>query len=302
MGSNFGARILLTVGFIAAFIGYDAWIVSHVALDPNTTRAAAHALLATPSVRHGLADAITKQIEQQVPAAANDKQLDAAVATAVRDPRVATAFADTIANIHRTILASESTRTFVVDGRALTASVHDALARSNPRLAAQLERVAPLDVRVKTDKLPRVHDPRSTADGITLLAVIAALLLITASLLLQHDRRSIARVGRRIAFLAITPIVALVVLPRVLAHASGDAPQIASALLRVYGDRVLPSAVGLVIAGVLVVVGALAWPRRDLASSESRAVRGVTPYTGPEPSPRPRVSPDQPTSTEKMYL
>jgi len=300
MGSNFAARVLLTVGFVAAFIGYDAWVVSHVVLDPDTTRAAAHALLETPAVRRGLADAITKQIEQQVPAAAKDEQLDAVVSTAVRDPRVATAFADTIANIHRTILASESTRTFVVDGRALTASVHDALAPSNPQLAAQLEHVAPLDVRVKTDKLPQLHDPRSTADGFTMLAVIAALLLITASLLLQHDRRSIGRVGRRIAFLAITPIVVLVVLPRVLAHVSGDAPQIASALLRVYGDRVLPSAIGIVIVGLVVVVGAIVWPRHALAGSESAS--HVAPYTGPEPSPRPRVSPDQPTITEKMYL
>jgi hypothetical protein len=133
------------------------------------------------------------------------------------------------------------------------------------------------------------------------LAVIAALLLITASLLLQHDRRSIARAGRRTAFVAITPIAVLVVFPRVLSHASGDAPQIGSALLRVYGDRVLPSAIGLVIAGVVVVVGAVLWPRRGRAAEEAHA-RGVTPYTGPESSPRPRVSPDQPTITDKMYL
>ena len=48
MASNRGARLLLVVGFLAAWIGYDAWLVSHVVLDPNATRAAAHALVETP--------------------------------------------------------------------------------------------------------------------------------------------------------------------------------------------------------------------------------------------------------------
>ena len=62
----------------------------------------------------------------------------------------------------------------------------------------------------------------------------------------------------------------------------------------------LPSAIGIVIVGLVVVVGAIVWPRHGLAGSESTS--HVAPYTGPEPSPRPRVSPDQPTITEKMYL
>jgi hypothetical protein len=57
-----------------------------------------------------------------------------------------------------------------------------------------------------------------------------------------------------------------------------------------------------VIVGGVVIVGAIVWPRRGLATDGTHAHRGVTPYTGPEPSPRPRAASDQPTITEKMYL
>src|SRR5436853_521112 len=83
-------------------------------------------------------------------------------------------------------------------------------------VAAQLERIPPLHVRVRAGDLPRVHDPRTTANMIAVLGILAALLLITASLLLDNDRPAIGRVGRRIAFLAFMPIVVFVVLPRVL--------------------------------------------------------------------------------------
>ncbi len=307
MGSNLGARVLLIIGFLAAMIGYDAWIASHVVLDPNTTRAAAHALLATPAVQRGIGDELHKQIDEHLPDAARDPRIAAAVVAAVRDPRVATAFADTIASIHAAVLSSESAskgENFTLDGRTLTAAVHDALAPSEPALAAQIQQLPPLVVTVKADKLPKLHSARSGADGFMVLAILAALLLITASLLLEHDRRSIMRVGRRTAYLAVTPVILFVVLPRVLEHASGDAPQIASVLLKVYGDRVLPSAIVLALLGVAIVAGAFLLPRGLLARTGAPAPPTAPSgpmYTGPVPSSRPGA-PDQPSISEKMYL
>ncbi len=142
-------------------------------------------------------------------------------------------------------------------------------------------------------------DARSTANVVTLLASAAALLLVSASLLLRHDRRAIARVGRRTAFLALVPVVVLEVLPRVLAHASSSAPQIASALLRVYGDRVLPSAITLIVAGIAIFVGAYAWPRTAVRMGRSGPDRPAS-YTGPVPS---RAGPpDRPEITDRLYL
>jgi hypothetical protein len=264
MGSNRGARVLLAVGFLAALIGYDAWLFSHVVLEPDATRSAAHALIATSAVQDRLADHLTAELERQLPGAATNPHLVAAAATAVRDPRVATAFADTVADIRSAILTDgRGPETFSVDGRELTNALHDALLPVDPRLAAQVERLRPLDVQLESKNMPHTKDPRGMLGVVATLGIIAALLLITASVLLEHDRRAIARVGRRTAYLAVTPLLVFALLPRVLWISSGEAPQIASALLRVYGNRALPSAIALAVVGLAIVVGAVVWPRPD---------------------------------------
>jgi hypothetical protein len=301
VGSNSGARLILLVGFLAAWIGYDAWLFSHVVLDPDATRSAAHALVETPAVRHRLADNLTKELEQQVPSAAGDPHVRAAVTAAVRDPRVATAFADTVSSIRAAVLSDvHGPATFTVDGRALTSALHDALAPADPRLAAQIERVPPLEVQLESKHLTHVTDPRTSLDVVAFLATMAALLLITASLLLDHERRSIARVGRRTASLAVTPILVFAVLPRVLSRSSSDAPEIASALLRVYGNRALPSAIALAIVGLAIVAGTVVWPRRP--RTPRSAPPAAPPQPPPESWPRSRAAGDASAISEKTYL
>jgi hypothetical protein len=297
--TNVAARVLLGLGLIAAWVGYDAWIVSHVVLDPNATRSAAHAVLQTEPVRRGLTDALTQELVHRIPAAAKDPNVRPAVAQALRDPRVTAAFADTMARLHEGILTGGSGTTFRIDGRPVTAALHDALVSRDPRLAAQIRQVSPLSIPIRTAGAPIVHDPRPLAEGLTILGIMAALLLVTASLLRKHDRRSFARVGRRIAFLSVFPLAVFLVLPHVLAHLSGTTPQVASVLLRTYGHRVLPSAFGLLIAGLLVALGALVWPRPVDATA---AAPDVTPYSGPPPKPRPAGAPENATITEKLYL
>ncbi len=127
------------------------------------------------------------------------------------------------------------------------------------------------------------------------------MLFVTASLILVHDRRAFGRVGRRIAYLAITPIAVFVLLPRLLAHAPGDGPQIAAALLRVYGNRILPSTVALIVVGVAIAVAAMLSPRHHLDDFDAPGSTSSR-FTGPPPTPRPGRGPDQPTITEKLYL
>ncbi len=199
------------------------------------------------------------------------------------------------------MLADSSGTSFRIDGRALTTALHDEVAATDPQLAAQILRAPPLDVSISSGSLPHVPDARPTADVVTTLATIAALLLVTASLLLRHDRRSVRRVGRRIAYLAAMPLVVFVALPRVLTHASGDTPQIAAALLRVYGDRVLPSAIAFLVVGLATVVAALVWPR-NVAEFGRSGPSPNSPYNGPPPTPRPPGPPERPEITDRLYL
>jgi len=293
MRSKAGFRALLVVGFLAAWIGYDAWIATHTVLDPGATRNAARALIAVPAVQHGLADQITAQIDRQLPTASRDPRIAPAVAAALRDPRVANAFANTIAQVHRAVLSDGDGREFTVDGRSVSLAVHDALAPSDPRAAAQIDRLPPLALDVRAGDLPHVTDPRPAAAGITLLGIAAALLLITAALLSDPTRHTTALVGRRIAYLAVTPLVLFAIVPRALEHLPGEVPDVTAVLLRAYGGRVLVSAFALAIAGVALVVGAHAWPR---------PVAVPPPASRPTPPSNPPASPDQPAITEKLYL
>jgi len=300
MKSNTAARLLLAVGFVAAVIGYDAWIASHVILDPNTTRSAAHALIENSAVRHRLADDLTQELERQLPTAADDAHLRAAAAAAVRDPRVANAFANTVVRIREAILADGSGKqTFSVDGRAVTGALHDALAPADPQLAAQVARLRPLEVNLESDNLAHVKDPRSGISVIAWLGIVAALLFITAALLLDHDRRAIERAGRRTAYLAATPLLVFAVLPHVLALSSSDAPQIASVLLRVLGRRVLPSAIALVVVGLAIVAGTTVWSRPGLSLSATKTAR---PSQEPTDRRRTEVAPEPTRISEKTYL
>jgi hypothetical protein len=306
MGSSAGARALLVLGFLAAWVGYDAWLVSHVILDPASTRAAAHALLETPAVRQSLADQLVTEVDRRIPLAAEDPRLAPAVTAALHDPRVVAAFTNTVANIHEAILSHGNQTTFTVDGRALSLALRNALAARDPLLAARVKKVPPLTIRIRNDNLPRVHALRSAADGVMVLATVAALLLIAASLLLRHDRGSFVLVGRRAAYLAITPLLLFVVLPRVLEHASGIIPDIATTLLRTYGHRALPSAIALVVVGALIVLAALAWPRNQF---DDQAGGSPAPYQGPAPfqGPLPPGGPGGPARTgleigERLYL
>ena len=202
-----------------------------------------------PSVT-GLADDLTKELERQLPAAAEGSARRARP----RPPRCATrgssaAFADTSRSIRQAILSDGSgTETFTrrrrrADGGAARRARARSIRSSRRRSSA----LPPLEVRLESSNLPHVHDPRSAIERRRAARRSPPRSCWSPRRCsCEHDRRSIALVGRRTAYLAATPLVVFVVLPRVLSLSSGDAPQIASALLRVYGDRVLPSAIALV--------------------------------------------------------
>jgi hypothetical protein len=292
MGSHTGARILLAIAFLAAMFGYEGFVASRTVLDPNATTDLARALLATSTVQHSLDDQLNTQVDQSLDRSEADAQVAAAVRHAVRDPRVVDAFVQALRAAHAALL-SDSNGTVTLDGRALTTAVQDALAPLDQKLAADLARRPPLQVKFNADQLPHLGHARDVAHNVALLGTIAALLLLTASLLMVHDRGAIARVGRRTAYIAIVPLLVFALGPRLLAGARGGAPEIAGAALRTYGGRVVPSAVALVVVGLVVAMGALLAP----ASTEVR----VPPAPAPEPQPRPAPAPPA-RIEEHLYL
>ena len=301
MRSNRAARVLLALGVVAAYLGYDAWIVSRVALDPAATRAAAGAVLRTEPVRRDLAATLTDELTQRVPAAAKDPNVRPAVAQALRDPRVTAAFADTLEQIHEQLLGANDA-SVAIDGRAVSAALRAALAKRDPALAQEIARTPPISVPIHSHARAFATDPRPFVTDVAVLGILGAALLFIAAALYRPERRAVSRTGRRLALLAVLPLVVFLLLPALLEHLSADGPRIAAVLLRSYAGRVTPSALVLATAGLSVMCCALVWPRRS--ATADAAPRGPR-YTGPTPTPAPAAPAARPQGegiTDKLYL
>lgn len=299
MSSNLGARVLLVVAYLCAVVGYGGWMATRTVLDPSATRSAATTVLAAPSVQRVLTDDITREVRKELSEAGVDADVRAAVEGALRDPRVTASFADAIESLHRAIVNGGATRNITIDARAVTGAVHDALARIDTKLAAEFERqtkTAPIEVQLGRSDMPHFANAHNTATLAMIFGAVGALLLGSLSLLLVHDRRAIRRVGRRVAYLAITPLLLFALLPRML-DGRGDVQDIAAAVMRSYGGRVVPSAIGFAVLGVVVWMVALVWPRRPGAELTSPPVApGET-----LPSPMHPAAPE-PAVPGKLYL
>ncbi len=260
MRSSAGARILLAVAGIAAMVSYASWIALRTAFDANATERAGRTVIATEVVQRNLGNEITDRVDRELGTHSADVEVRAAVAQAMHDPRVVDAFAVALHDVHAQLLA-DSTGEVTIDTRAVTTAVRDALARHDPQAAEEFAAAAPISVHVGGDRLPHLRHAHDTARAVMWLGAIAALAFGGASLLLAHDRKAVARAGRRIAYLAIGPLVAFVALPAVLRLAHGEVPEVLGALLRTYCGRVVPSALVIVVIGIGVAVGAYVLPR-----------------------------------------
>ena len=292
MNPKIGARILLTLGFLAASVSYSSWVLNRTVLDPSATRSATHALITAPSVRSALARQLFDTLSPKLGhAAAVDPKLRTAVNAAVADPRFVNAFADAITKIHASIL-SDHGGSVTLDTSAVTASLRSAMAHHDPALANKVRTLGKVRLPLGGDaKLPHINGAVRAVSRAGTIAALLAFLLIGAALLLAHDAKMIGRAGRRVALLAIGPTLAFAVLPRILAAGRGNPETVAAAVLRAYGRRVLLSAAVLVVLGVSTWLVAVAMPvlRR-------RAVRGERPPAAALPSAPPVPMP------EKLYL
>ena len=282
MAKATGARILLTIGFLAASISYSAWWVSRTVLDAGATETVAQKVLATDAVQEHLQEQLNEQVAEKLDEAQADPRVARAVTTAMRDPRVVQAFAEAVRTAHEALL-SDSDEKVVLDVQAVTGAVHEALLPIAPDLAAQLEQEQPLRQEIDPTQMPKLGGVDNRAHTAFVLGAIVALLCITLSLLLAHDRKSVGRAGRRLAYLAFVPLLLFLVAPPVL-DGQGDMPTIIAAGARGYSGRVVPSAIVLVVLGVAVALSS-----RLLANQPT-----------PEPLP-PAPRPPQPDGPPSPY-
>ena len=303
MSGRVVARVLLSIGFLAASVAYSSWTAERTFFDPAATRGATHALLATPTVRTTLARELRTALAPTVgPVAASSPKLAAAISAAVADPTFAGAFEDAIMSLHRELITGGNGRV-TLDSRAVTGAINRAVARVDPALTPKLKPLRSVSVPLGGSGLPHLGNARHTATRVEYVALAIALALIGGALLLAPERKTFRRAGVRTAFLAAPVVLVFAVLPHLLATAHNGALAVAATVLGAYGHRVLLSAGVLVVIGTSTWLTALALPGRrrppvpDGAPAPARAAAYLRP-----PDPRRPSNDVTAPMPESLYL
>ena len=226
---------------------------------------------------------------------------------AVADPRFAAAFERprSRASTTRSSPTLRPARTAADASRstphAVTAALRTASHTTIHARAQDQHGRQPIELPIGNDQLPHIGAATRDVGRIGLAAAAIAVALVGGALLLAHDRKTIGRIGRRVALLAIEPALVFALLPRLLDARHGNAEAVVAAILRAYGRPVMWSAFASVVAGVSTWLISLALPllgrpAPDPVESRTAPPRPRTPVdrrrTGEPPAPLP----------EKLYL
>lgn len=262
MHGRVAVRVLLAVGSVAAVVAYAAWTADRTAFDAEATEEVARALLDAQAVQESLVDEIEAQVAAAAPELTADPATAEALSAALRDPRFVDAFGAAVGAVHAQLLdGSAGGGPVTLDAGEVTAAVSRALEPHDPELAA---RVAQRDVVVDLGDgdVPDLSAASSRTSTAMAVGTLLALLCFGTAVAIDPDPRwPIARIGRRLALLAIGPVVGFVLLPWLLGATSNDAAGVAAEVLRVYRAQVVPSAVVLAVGGLGMWAATRRWPR-----------------------------------------
>jgi hypothetical protein len=251
------SRFALFLGGLAAVVSWWSFAAHRTVFDPVATREAALGVLESTPVRDKAVTSLSEQLDRLLPPGATTAQRNQtrlAASRALTDPRLRTAFADAIASVHEQLLTKGgSPDKLVIDTRAVTKALRDALASVDPALARQL---ADQQFRVSfdTSNIPNLHAASSAVPDVALLAALAAIAFWALAILFHPDPSvAVRRVGRRLVALGLGPVIVFIVLPAVLRAFKPDAAATLTPFARSYGSRLAPAAT------VIVIVGAGVW-------------------------------------------
>jgi len=288
----------MTIGFLAASVAYSSWTAERTIFDPAATRGATNALLSTATVHDLLAREIRTALQPGLGPDVNRAKLDAAINTAVADPRFIGAFEDAIVNVDEAVVSGGHGRV-TLDTNAVTMTVHDAVARLDPKISPQVNKMKVLSVPIGATDLPHLGNAKRTVREAGDVALALAVVLIGGALVLAPERATWRRAGRRVAFLAIAPVLIFALGPRLLASSHNRALSVSAAILEAYGNRVLFSASLLGTVGITIWVLAVAIPKRR--EPPDAVVGPLQPVYVRQTAPR--VSASEPGGLpEKLYL
>ncbi len=267
MLGRMASRMLTSLAVLCASLSWAGWVYLRTIGDPARSEEMATAIIDDDAARQQVASSFALQL---VRASGIDRSnidlVEAAVETALADPRVSADVISAFGAAHANALGVEDERDTTIDTNAMLAAVRDQVAVLNPELAVALP-----DGVLPEITLPKFHPPgvaplRTAAESATTLLAIAAAVLAAIAFAFG-DRRGVLR---RVGLWAVCSGVGWALLPVLIVAGArawaSDVDKIVEAAVRSSVDGVMPVAIALVVGGVAAIVVSFVpslWPERD---------------------------------------
>jgi hypothetical protein len=192
------ASALVTLGLIAASLGWWSFAARYTVLDSNRSARIADVLVGQPVIRDAVAQGLGTALRQALPAGSpvSAAEIDAVTHRALDDPRAVAALRTAVLASHQRLLGQYD-GPVTVDVSPIAAAGRDALLAARPDLARALPQAPPLAVDLPTQHLPKLSWLPDRAREMTGVAWLLAVTLLGLGMLAASDRpRVLARAGR----------------------------------------------------------------------------------------------------------
>ena len=255
MLGRMASRMLTSLAVLCATLAWVGWVYLRTIGDPARSEEIAAAILEDDASREQIASSFALQIVRATGVdRSNIDLVEAAVDTALDDPRISTDVIAAFGSAHSNALGVEDLRPTTVDTNAMLVAVREQVATVNPELAGQIP-----DGVLPTVTLPKFHPPgvagfRTAAESATTALALAAALMAAVALGFG-DRRAVLR---RLGLWGVLSGVGWALVPVLIVAGArawaSDVDAIVEAAVRSSVDGVMPVAIALVVGGVIALV------------------------------------------------
>ncbi len=269
------STLFLSVGLLAATVGYLGLLARALVIDPSSTVDAATAALHNTEVQKLLtdrtADAVASQLigdstVHDLAAFGIDVHRDLApvAKTLLATPEFERAYADAVTQLHDHIFL-DPTITPTIDVTALVARARTEATAINPAYAQLIPPTATLVVTLPSDALPDLTAfDRQVTSSRTLLAIGLGVVMSAAAVALAAQRwRIVRRMGRYLLTLAGLQLLLSIAVHVALGRVSGDAAPILRAGVGAVLPRLVVPALVPLVGGVVAIVTSIRLRRAE---------------------------------------
>ncbi len=294
MGRRVAGSLLSFLAVIALGVAASTWISLRTVLDSDRVESVADQVLTEPAVANIMTGWIDSSLEQSIPPGSGlDAQTRRAiVAKAYEDPKARATLSNLLVGVHRFVVSGERDKLDVIDTTALSAALTTSAQTIAPQFASVVA-LPDLEVSIPTDDLPSyaINDRIQTIFNFSVVAAIACI----GGALALHPRRDrvLSRIGKWAVLTGAFYYVSFGLLPGFVSdRVDADSPaRVATTLVKALGETVTPTAVTLIIIGVVLIGAASVWKHTIRDANKYSDTNPRTPNKKPQNATAPSRAP-----------